>query len=145
MSRAKQLAISRIGVIHLTWTRRLARQLLPFGLTLKQLHVLQELARRPVLYPAQIAGMLYCDRPTATVILRNLENQGWIEREPDLENRRRTRVVITPRGRAKVAEVAAAGFAGNRGLDLNRLFSAEEEEQLNALLRRLQDHLEGPG
>lgn len=141
MSRSNQLPISRIGIIYLTWTRRLQRQLLPHGITIKQLHVLQELMRGKTLHPAQVADMLYCDRPTATVILRNLEKQGWIAREQDEDNRRRFRIEITRAGRDKVQSVMAAGFKGNRGLDLSAIFSIEEQDRLNQLLARLQEHL----
>lgn len=142
MSSRNQLPISRIGVIYLNWTRRLQRLLLPHGITLKQLHVLQELLRRKVLFPAQIADMLYCDRPTASVIIRNLEKQGWIEKEKDLDNRRRFRILITETGRAKVNEVLSAGFKGNRGLTLDSLLDEEEIVLLDRLLARLQDYLE---
>jgi hypothetical protein len=76
------LPISRIGVIALTRSRRLQRQLLPHGLTLKQLHVLQELTRREVLNPSQIAETLFADRPTATVIIRNRRRLGSQEQDP---------------------------------------------------------------
>jgi DNA-binding MarR family transcriptional regulator len=61
-----------------------------------------ELERREVLNPSQIADMLYADRPTATLIIGNLQKSGWVAKEQDPENRRRFRVVITPRGRRKL-------------------------------------------
>lgn len=137
------LPISRIGVISLSWSRRLQRQLLPHGITLKQLHVLQELLRREVLSPSQIAEQLYADRPTATVIIRNLRKSGWVATERDPDNRRRACVRITPSGRQKVREVRQAGFRGNPSLKLEGLFSPEELERLDSYLARLQRHLEG--
>jgi DNA-binding MarR family transcriptional regulator len=139
------LPISRIAVISLTWSRRLQRQLLPHGLTLKQLHVLQELTRKEVLSPSQIAEMLYAYRPTATVIIRNLRKNGWVAKERDPENRRRFRVVITARGRQKVQEVRRSGFRGNPSLKLEAVFSPEELKQLDSYLQRLQRHLEETG
>ncbi len=136
------LPISRIGVIALSWSRRLQRQLLPHGVTLKQLHVLQELLRREVLSPSQIAEELYADRPTATVIIRNLRKNGWVATEQDPDNRRRACVRITPRGRRKVQKVRQAGFRGNPSLKLEAVFSPEELERLDSYLGRLQRYLE---
>jgi DNA-binding MarR family transcriptional regulator len=136
------LPISRIGVIYLTWSRRMQKELLPHRLNVKQLHVLQELTRREYLYPSQIAETLFSDRPTATVIIRNLRKYGWVDKERDPSNFRRFRVVITPSGRDKVREVARAGFRGNRGLKLDSVFTEAELEQLGVLLERLQRHLE---
>ena len=139
------LPISRIGVIALTWSRRLQRQLLPHRLTLKQLHVLQELLRREVLSPSQIAEELYADRPTATVIIRNLRKNGWVATEQDPDNRRRSRVLITQRGRQKVQEVRRAGFRGNPSLRLDAVFRPEELARLDSYLQRLQRYLQETG
>ena len=79
------------------------------------------------------------------MIIRNLQKKGWVAREQDPENRRRSRVVITPRGRRKVQEVRQAGFRGNPGLKLDSVFQPEELEQLDAYLQRLQRHLEEAG
>jgi len=136
------LPISRIGVIYLAWSRRLQKELLPHGLTLKQLHVLQELQRRPVLHPAEIAEMLYSDRPTATVIIANLQKNGWVTSERDPENGRRKCIAISPAGRAKVAAVKQSGFRGNSGFPLESCLSAEEARQLDTLLRKVQAFVE---
>ena len=141
--KTKLLPISRIGVIHLTWSRQLQKQLLPHGLTLKQLHVLQELVRNEFLFPSQIARMLFCDRPTASVVIRNLQKNGWIEKERDPENGRRFRIVITAGGRKKVVAVRESGFAGNRGFKITDCLSMEETAQLERLLLKVQSFLQG--
>jgi DNA-binding MarR family transcriptional regulator len=136
------LPISRIGIIYLAWSRRLQKELLPHGITLKQLHVLQELQRRPALHPAQIAAMLYSDRPTATVIIANLLKNGLVTSERDPDNGRRKRIAISPAGRAKVAAVRQCGFRGNRGFAMERCLSAAEAHQLDTLLQKVQNHVE---
>lgn len=135
------LPISRIGIIHLTWSRQLQRQLLPHGLSIKQLHVLQELLRQEVLNPSAIADMLFCDRPTATVVIRNLEKKGWIKKERDPLNGRQFQVVITSAGRTKVEQILASGFDGNRGLRLEEALNGEEVRQLDRLLQKVQGFL----
>ena len=79
----------RLSVAFLTWRRHLQRHLVPFGITLKQVYVLRQLVRREFLYPSKIAEMLFCDRPTATVVIRNLGKQGWVVREKDEQDRRK--------------------------------------------------------
>lgn len=134
-------AMSRIGVIFLTWQRYLQKQLVPHQITLKQQFVLRKLAAKPSLNPSQIAEMLYCDRPTATVILNNMERQGWIRKGKDPHNRKLVHITITEEGREKLASLQLA-FEPAQGFDPLSCFSEEEHEQLNLLLNKLNDHMQ---
>jgi DNA-binding MarR family transcriptional regulator len=131
--------MARLGVAFLTWRRYLQRNLAPHGVTLKQHYVLRQLEKSDYLYPSDIAEALFCDRPTATVILDNLEKQGWIQRQPDPENRRYTRISITPGGRAKMFELQALP-----GVDFDPLepFTEEELREFSRLLAKLNHHLD---
>ena len=87
--------------------------------------------------------MLFCDRPTATVIVRNMARKGWVERRQDEEDRRQKRVILTAGGRAKLAEVrthvwgpVAASF------DPLGCFDEEERRELDRLLAKLGKHLQ---
>jgi DNA-binding MarR family transcriptional regulator len=138
-SSRKLPTISRLGVVFLTWRRHLQRQLLPYGITLKQEFVLHQLMKEPFLYPADIAEMLFCDRPTATVIIKNLEKQGWVQRRRDPDNQKFIQIILTPAGRAKVNEldqIPADDF------DPLECLTREEREQLDSILKKIHVHLE---
>lgn len=131
--------MARLGVAFLTWRRYLQRSIAPHGITLKQHYVLHQLEKTDYLYPSDIAEALFCDRPTATVILDNLEKQGWIQRLPDPENRRYTRISITPSGHEKLSELHALP-----GVDFDPLepFTTEELDEFSRLLAKLNRHLD---
>ncbi len=136
----KARVIARLSVAFLTWRRHLQQGLVPHGITLKQLYLLRQLARREFLYPSRIAELLFCDRPTATVIIRNMEKQGWVSREPDEQDRRQVRVVITGAGRAKLEELAQVDRQGE-DFDPLGCFDEEEIAELDRLLGKMNEHL----
>jgi DNA-binding MarR family transcriptional regulator len=133
------LFMSRLGVVFLTWRRYLQKGISPYGITLKQQYVLRQLAKTDYLYPSDIAVMLFSDRPTTTVILDNLEKQGWIRREKDNANRKFLRIAITPGGREKLQELAALQPVP---FDPLACFSEEEIQQFETLLAKLNKHLD---
>ncbi|HEX2947803.1 MAG TPA: MarR family transcriptional regulator [Clostridia bacterium] len=140
---SKQLpTMARIGTIFLTWRRYQQRDILSHKITLKQLYVLRQLARKDFLYPSQIADMLYCDRPTATVVIGNMTREGWVTREKDPENAKQIRVSLTEKGRNKLLAIDndAASREGS-AFDPLSCFSAEEKNQLDLLLTKLSKHL----
>ena len=126
----------------LLWNRHLQRTLEARGLTLKQYYLLRQLSRRGTMFPAQAAEELFCDRPTASVVIRNMERRGWLTRERDAANGKRTLVRLTPAGRRKLAEVDAHPPTPRRpGLDPLGCFDPAERQTLARLLPRLRDHL----
>lgn len=141
MKTNRKTLMEQLGTVFLTWRRGLQKGYVPHGVTLKQSYVLRQLCSREYLHPAEIAEMLYCDRPTATVILRNMERQGWVTREPDPGNRKRSRIRITPAGRAKHREVLKGTRSSGRRFDPASCFSPEELEQFERSLERLLDHV----
>lgn len=140
MSKNKNLPImSRLGVIFLTWRRYLQKDLLPYGITLKQMYVLKQLDVKEYLYPAEIADILFCDRPTATVILKNMKRYGWIVQERDPENAKRFRIAITPAGRNKLCSISVS--KPKDVFDPLECFTPDELSQLEALLKKLSKHI----
>ena len=113
--------LEAISQIHLGIRRYLQAGLETQGLTLNQNKLLLMLRRRPFVYPSDAADLLNCDRPTASVIIRNLEKKEWVAREPDPESRRRVRIVLTEAGRAKADQTLAWG----------RRFKGDFEPMLN--------------
>ncbi len=129
--------MSKFGVIFLTWRRYLQRDLNPYKITLKQSYVLNQLSKEEYLYPSQIADMLFCDRPTATVIINNMAREKWVRKEKDFENGKQTRIYITEEGRDKLQSINTVEA------DFNPLscFTDEEKKQLELLLKKLRNHL----
>lgn len=130
--------MNKLGLLYLSWTRKLKQQLVPHGITLKQQFVLKKLLNTPFLYPHQIADMLYCDRPTATVIIRNMLKQGWIEKVDDDENRKQYKVILTTSGRDKwVSLNGASGKADMERFDPLKCLSEEERQQLDQIISKV--------
>ena len=134
--------MSRFSVAFLTWRRHLQGYLVPLGVTLKQVCVLRQLVRREFLHPSKIAEMLFCDRPTATVIVRNMEKQGWVTRRQDDQDRRQVRVMITEQGKDKLGQIARSPWSDReQQFDPLGCFSEHEVAELTRLLAKLNRHL----
>jgi DNA-binding MarR family transcriptional regulator len=140
MSENKNLPVmSRLGVIFLTWRRYLQKDLLPYGITLKQIYLLRQLAVKEYLYPAEIADILFCDRPTATVVIKNMKRYGWIAQERDYENAKRFRITITPAGRDKLRSISSS--KPGDVFDPLSCFTPDELNQFETLLKKLSKHI----
>lgn len=136
---AKKLPIMQaVGTASLLWKRYAQKNIHPYGVTLNQYEVLRQLSKKGVLFPSDIAEMLFCDRSTATVVIRNIERKGWVERRVDAKDHRRFRVILTPAGARKYAEVPwdRPEFKRTR-FKPTAVFSETEKEQLVSLLAKL--------
>lgn len=135
----KMSSISRIGVIFLTWRRCLQKRILPHGITLKQLYILRRLQKKEVLYPSEIASLLFCDRPTATTILNTMKRKGWIMSTQDPLNMKKQRIILTDAGREKLSSLS--GISLEPAFDPMACFTQEERSQFEILLQKLADHI----
>lgn len=133
--------MAKIGTIFLTWRRYLQRDLLAHRITLKQLYVLRQLTKNEYLSPSEIADMLFCDRPTATVIINNLEREKLISRSKDPENAKQVRVTITPVGLEKLKQVDENENSNKNAFDPLACFDETELQQLNYLISKLNNHM----
>jgi DNA-binding MarR family transcriptional regulator len=101
---------------------RLSRGLQPFatesGTTMPQLLLLGLVWLRGPLRVTELAELIPCSQPAATVIVGRMEGRGWLSRRRDPRDRRATLVELTAAGRE----------------ELHRFREARTE----ALLRRLQ-------
>ncbi|MGE5630950.1 MAG: MarR family winged helix-turn-helix transcriptional regulator [Caulobacteraceae bacterium] len=132
----------KMGVIFLSWRRSLQKNLVPHKITLKQEYVLNQLLKKDFLYPSQIADMLFCDRPTCTVIIKNMEREKWIRREKDIENAKQVRIYITEQGKEKIVSLKSAlSSKGEENLDPLACLSEEEKEQLDLILSKVLSYL----
>jgi len=140
---AKLHLMNKLGRVYLTWTRKLQKELVPHKITLKQQFVLRQLEKEPFLYPYQIAELLYCDRPTATVIIKNLLKKEWVYKEKDPQNAKKYRVFVTEEGIRKVESLK--GISGPEDLekfDPLKCLSDDERDQLDRLMTKVLDHME---
>ncbi|MBW1862565.1 MAG: MarR family transcriptional regulator [Deltaproteobacteria bacterium] len=131
-----------IGTAFLTLKRYRQKQVLPYGITLKQFYVLRQLKKEGVLNPSEIADMLFCDRPTATVVIKNMEKQGWVKRELDPEDSRRLKVTLEPAGQTKLKELVRK-LADSKKESFTPLscFTSREKDQFTKLLAKLNLHI----
>ena len=138
----KSPLMEAIGQAFLTWKRYCQREILPYGITLKQFEVLRQLRKRESLYPAEIADMLFCDRPTASVVIKNMEKHGWVNRDMDSRDSRRIMVTMKPAGHAKLKEIKEKQAISQGELfDPLDCFDSREKATLSKLLAKLNHHL----
>ncbi|KUO70345.1 MAG: hypothetical protein APF77_09410 [Clostridia bacterium BRH_c25] len=139
---SKLTLMSKLGIVYLTWTRMLQKDLVPYKITLKQQYVLGQLSKKDFLYPSQIADMLFCDRPTASVIIKNMEREKWVKREKDMENAKQIRIYITEEGRQKLASLkGTSGPEDMARYDPLQCLTIEERNQLDVLMTKVLSHI----
>jgi DNA-binding MarR family transcriptional regulator len=92
---------------------------------------------------AELCQRVRIEQPTMANTLNRMERDALIQRRPDPADRRRSRIMLTPRARelqpALTAAARGANTAALRGL------SAGEVEAFMATLARIIDNLESPG
>jgi MarR family transcriptional regulator for hemolysin len=115
------------------------RALLFLGLTRAQCKVLGYLARNEGINQAGLADLLEIKPMTLVRQIDRMEEDGWIERQPQPGDRRARRLVLTDKARPILArildlsnEIRAESFAG---------LSKEDGKQLIELLRRVHGNL----
>lgn len=128
-------AVSRYNVI-------VEAQLRPIGLDIPAWRLLMVLGERTPRSLSQLSEACVINLSTLMRVVQRVERAGLVRTAPKPEDGRITEVWLTELGRRclvkarqATAPIYAAAIAG---------FSAEEFEQLNGLLGRLFDNLEGP-
>lgn len=71
------------------------RRVRAVGLTRSQWMVLTRLGRRPGCSQSELAEMMEVERATAGRLIDRLEDNGWVRREPDPQDRRVKRIYPT--------------------------------------------------
>ena len=75
------------------------------GVTVDQWVILQQLQRNEGMSQHELAQATFKDAPTVTRILDLLSGKGLLRRTPDEADRRRYRIELTQRGRARIEQV----------------------------------------
>jgi DNA-binding MarR family transcriptional regulator len=102
---------------------------------LLRLYVEEQRGKTAGLPPGYLSRCQDVTKNTISVLLRALEDQGWIERTLDPDDRRRFRIRLTPAGRELIRTTAPSRLA-----HLNALvgeLGAEERTHLVRLLKKL--------
>lgn len=105
------------------------------GLCGGQVPYLLHLCRCPGLSQEQIARALYVNKSTAARHIANLEREGYVERRPSPDDRRRMLVYPTETALALLPEIRETVRGWNDYL--LEEFSEDEREQLQAMMERV--------
>ena len=87
------------------------RRVRGIGLTRAQWLVLTRLYRRPGASQTELADMLEIDRASAGRMIDRMEKGHWVERRPDIVDRRINRLFLTPEARRVHARMWAIAEA----------------------------------
>jgi MarR family transcriptional regulator for hemolysin len=115
------------------------RRLQAAGGSLPEWLILQTLAEQEGELQRQLAQRLCIEGPTMTRHLDRLEADGLIERRPDPDDRRGTRVFATSDGRAQLQAMWTVMERSEH--DLLDGFSADEVDMLEEMITRLRENV----
>lgn len=101
--------------------------------------VLSHLAVRDNLNQLDLVKLTRLKAPTVSVLLRRMEQEGYVKRLPDEHDRRAMRVSLSEKGREfdrrHLSRISTNDQTAMRGID------AEDQEALVRLLSRIRDNL----
>ncbi|MGV9532697.1 MarR family winged helix-turn-helix transcriptional regulator [Streptosporangium sandarakinum] len=112
----------------------------PAHLTVSQYAALLHLSRNPGISAAALARACAVTPPTMNTVLKNLQENGLIERTPHEWHRNILETRLTEKGERVLADGDARAVRVERGLAAE--FSPEERETLVALLGRCIEFLQ---
>lgn len=130
------LLLVQVGHAH---RKLVASGLDALGVHIGQDHVVHRLAVGEGVSQAELAGTLCVDASTVTKTLGRLERRGLVERRPDPDDARVSRVFLSDAGRALVAPVLDVWRAAEDVLVRN--MSEAERLLLARLLRQIASNL----
>ncbi len=111
----------------------------PHRLSTQQFWVLVHLQERAGLSQRELAARMDVDAPTVSRVLAALITRGLVRAEEDPEDRRRTRLRLTPPGRELGRTLAADAAEIRRGVVAG--MSGPEVDALSAGLRKVIDNV----
>ncbi|WPG41138.1 MarR family transcriptional regulator [Variovorax sp. EBFNA2] len=112
----------------------------PLALTPGQFSVLAVLRADPTLDQSSVARAIGLDKVTVSLLLRGLEARGLVHRRPDLKNRRRRVLTLTPQGQDLMRRSRGPTDAAYERLMAP--FDAQQRASLLQLLQQLVSTLE---
>ncbi|MBI3451251.1 MAG: MarR family transcriptional regulator [Rhodospirillales bacterium] len=118
-------------------SREFHAQLKPAGLSVPQWRVLATLVDTPGMSLGALAEAVLFKQPTLTKVIDRMERDGWVGRQYGQRDRRKIRVVITPRGRKVVRGLLVKAKAHER-----TCLAAFTDAEIAKLKRMLRDLLQ---
>lgn len=120
--------------------KRLGDALFDLGLDIPSYDVLAAAYRFEGLTQSELAEKLLVGRSNLSMLLPELEQKGWLKREPDFDDKRIRRVYLTARGKKK----AVAGLAVQAKLIEHMMGSTNDAEcdAVGDVMRRVINYLE---
>jgi DNA-binding MarR family transcriptional regulator len=116
------------------------------GLSFAQYRVLmhlffaEQMGTRSELNPSEISDRQGVSRNTISSLIRNLEDEGFVERKLDPHDRRRFDISLTDNGRSLVMNHARQHLV-TVGTCFN-ILTSDEQETLSQLLHKVRTHVE---
>ena len=104
------------------------------GIKLKQLITLEILARNEGCLQQELGATLMVDPNNCVLLLNELDDHGYVERQRDPQDRRRHIVVITPAGMKALAKAEAK--LEELEVEVLRNLDADDRTQLRDLLAK---------
>ncbi len=124
-----------IRILHSSVTQAMTAALATMDLTAAQGHIMAFIAHQPSApCPRDIEEAFQLSHPTVSGLLSRLEQKGFIECQPDENDRRSKRIYILPKGQ-QVHETMHHTIESTE-VQLLQGFSVEEAAQFEALLLR---------
>lgn len=106
-----------------------------YGLSTARFYLLGHLEAHGSLTATDLCRLLLCDKANVTRLIDGLEKDGWVTRQPDKTDGRRTLITSTASGKKRWAQASKA----HQALNQNRFkhLTLAEAETLEKLLERL--------
>jgi DNA-binding MarR family transcriptional regulator len=116
------------------------RRLAPLGLSPQQYQLIMAVAEQDGRCHGDLATCTWMDKPTASRILRTLQDRGLVRAEADPTHRRRILFHLEPEAEALVQELQ--GFRQFMREGMEQGLASTERSQLRALLGSVMDNLD---
>ena len=116
------------------------RRLAPFGLSPQQYQLLMAVAERDGCCHGDLARSTWMDKPTATRILRTLQDRGLVRAEADPSHRRRVLFRLLPEAEPLVQRLQ--GFRRFMREGMERGLDPADRARLRDLLASVMDNLD---
>jgi len=125
------------------FSREFARRIARHGLNFGQFPFMRELWEEDGLTQRELADRAGMRGPTVVVAIQWLESHGMVRRERSAEDRRKTHIFLTRKGRDTFRKVVPEiQFINDT---LTRDFTAAERHELHALLGKLRNNIRDSG
>jgi DNA-binding MarR family transcriptional regulator len=115
-----------------------------YDLTISRYYALYHIDEAPGLSISQLSNSMFCDKSNATRVVKGLEKDGLVMREPHETDGRTLRLFLTPTGKEVLTTASAAHQAYNQARlnDISELLRRNLIDGLDILNEQLRDFLQ---